>query len=118
MLLYTSLPTKISVVLGFGAVTAFGKIDESTCGLPSVKELMGDTFQEKPERYSEGDPFNLLPLSTPVILITGDEDKIIPHYLDDDYVKKAFELDDYARHVIVPNSGHHEYNAPTAVSCT
>jgi acetyl esterase/lipase len=119
MLLYTSLPTKISRVFGSGAVAdliVFGKIDESTFSLPSVKELMGGTFQEKPERYSEGNPFNLIPLSTPVILITGDEHKIISHYLGDDYVKKAFELNDYAKHVIVPNSGHHEYNAPTTAS--
>lgn len=115
--LYLENPIKLKGIMGVGSINdleAFEKIDTSTCGEVVVVKLMGGKIDEVPNRYQEASPIMNLPLGIPQILITGDNDNIVPQYLGNDYTKKAKAAGDDVEHVIIPNSAHHEYNAPNA----
>lgn len=115
--LFINSPLAVKGVLGVGAIAdleEFEKIDTQTCGEVVVRKLMGGYKADFPKRYAQASPIELLPLGVNQILITGEQDNIVPMRLGNDYTKKANAAGDKISHIIIKNSAHHEYNAPNA----
>jgi acetyl esterase/lipase len=72
--LYTSNPLPL-----IGAINLDGPADlrkmlplqERICGTPVITQLMDGTYDERPERYRDTSPLDLLPLRVPVRLFAG-----------------------------------------------
>src|SRR5207244_4494324 len=62
--------------------------DLSVGGL-AVRELMGGTPADAPDRYAAGSPADLLPLGTPQVVVHGTVDAIVPYELSQRYVTLA-----------------------------
>lgn len=71
-----------------------------------VKELLGGTPEEVPERYDAASPFELLPLSVRQVLIHGELDEIVPPAFSQDYVEKARRLGDPAELLLLAGTEH------------
>ena len=81
------------------------------CG-SAVDELLGGLPEVLPRRYREASPLALVPLGVPQVLITGEEDRIVPldHIIP--YVGKAERNGDDITSVPIPDAGHFEVIAP------
>jgi acetyl esterase/lipase len=55
----------------------------------AVRALMGASPEERPDRYSVGDPMELLPPGVPVVLIHGLEDETVSVELSRNYARAA-----------------------------
>jgi acetyl esterase/lipase len=54
-----------------------------------VRDLMGGSPEEVPERYAAGDPMRLLPLEMPVLIVHGVRDETVSIALSRDYAEAA-----------------------------
>ena len=103
-----------------GAVSLAGILDlrsflglqETSCGGPVVTRLLGGLPAEVPERYRAASPIEMLPLGIPQVLITGDDDLIVPPALGTDYARAAREEGDRVEEIVVPGAAHFEVIAP------
>ncbi len=78
----------------------------------AVRELMGGSPAEYPERYAGASPFALLPLGVRQILIHGTADVNVPFEISRDYTAKAVESGDPVTLVSLPDAGHFELVDP------
>lgn len=78
-----------------------------------VRELMGGTPDEAPERYDAGSPRALLPLGVSQILIHGTADETVPYALSQGYHAAARAAGDAATLLTLPDAGHFETVDPT-----
>jgi acetyl esterase/lipase len=54
-----------------------------------VRDLMGGSPEEVPERYAVGDPIRLLPLDMPVVIIHGTDDETVSIKISRSYAESA-----------------------------
>ena len=54
-----------------------------------VRDLMGGSPEEVPERYAVGDPIRLLPLDMPVVIIHGTDDETVSIEISRSYAESA-----------------------------
>lgn len=80
----------------------------------AVAELLGGLPAERPERYSEASPLELLPFHTPVRLVHGTGDAIVPIAQSEQFAAHAIALGDDARVIRVDGAGHFDVIAPFA----
>jgi len=106
-----------------GVISLAGIVDPVTylvregegCGA-AVDELLGGWPEELPGRYQEASPMALAPLGVPQVLITGEEDRIVPLSHIAPYAEKAADNGDAVRSIAVPGAGHFEVIAPGSVA--
>src|SRR5262249_58442469 len=66
------LPLKGVVDLdGPGDLKAVLDVQERICGVPVITQLLGGTPQERPQRYREASPIEMLPLGVPQDVFAG-----------------------------------------------
>jgi acetyl esterase/lipase len=102
-----------------GAVSLAGVVDLRRAyelGLPAVGELMGGTPDEVPDRYGMGSPAELLPLGVRQVLLTGNEDRIVPATLSETYRKEAIARGDDVDLVPIRGVDHAALIAPTSAA--
>lgn len=73
-----------------------------------VRDLMGGTPDQCPDRYAGASPVELLPLGTRQVLIHGVEDSTVPYEMSVRYRDTAVAAGDEARVVALPGAGHLE----------
>jgi acetyl esterase/lipase len=72
--LYSSDPLKLAGVVdldGPGDLKATIPLQQPVCGSPVITDLVGGSPDERPERYHEASPIELLPLKVPVDFYAG-----------------------------------------------
>lgn len=99
-----------------GAIAQAGMVDlvasaEAELGKGAVADLVGGTPQQVPDRYAVADPAALVPIGVPVVLIHGEDDRIVPVDISRSYVERAAAVGDPARLVTLPG-GHFEAIEP------
>ncbi len=85
------------------------------CG-SSVDELLGGLPEDLPDRYHDASPLRLASGSTPQILITGEEDRIVPISHVSQYAVPAAGEDHPVESVVIPAAGHFELIAPGSIA--
>lgn len=106
-----------------GVVSLAGIVDPETylvregqsCG-SAVDDLLGGLPEDLPERYRQASPLALAPLGVRQILITGEEDRIVPLAHVNLFYEKAKKDGDKVKSVAVPQAGHFEVIAPGSVA--
>jgi len=71
-----------------------------------VRELMGGTPDEVPDRYAAGSPAELIPLGVPQVLIHGAADDIVPLSISREYAQAATAAGDDVTLLALPNTDH------------
>jgi acetyl esterase/lipase len=72
--LYTSNPLRLSGVVdldGPADLKAALPLQQPVCGRPVITELLGGSPEERPERYRDGSPIEMLPLGVPQAFFAG-----------------------------------------------
>jgi hypothetical protein len=82
------------------------------CEEKIVTRMLGGTPEEKPERYHDASPSELLPLGVKQILITGSDDYSISPILGRQYQRAALKLNDEVEFTIVQDVNHIELLSP------
>ncbi|MEZ5040389.1 MAG: alpha/beta hydrolase [Saprospiraceae bacterium] len=82
-----------------------------SCGT-AVSGLLGGFPEDLPRRYQEASPLALAPLGVRHILITGEEDPIVPLAHISPYTDLAQEKGAKIKSIAVPGAGHFEVIAP------
>ncbi|HET9111830.1 MAG TPA: alpha/beta hydrolase [Ktedonobacterales bacterium] len=73
-----------------------------------TESLMGGTPEQVPERYTDGSPFDLLPLGVSQLLVHGTADTNVPFEISQRYANHARALGDDARVISLDGAGHFE----------
>ena len=85
------------------------------CGA-AVPELLGGVPEEVPERLRRASPIEVLPLSTPQILVVGEVDTIVPVEQAESYAAAARRAGERVELREVPGAGHFELITPDSVA--
>ena len=114
------LPLRGTVVLGGpGDLRSFIPHADAECRQGVVTELLGgpgvssEKLEQRVEgRFRCGSPVELLPLGLPQVMISAEHDWVVPPELGEAYAAAARAAGDPVEHVIIPNTGHHEFMVP------
>lgn len=112
-------PLPIAGVVGLAAISDLRSYSTGSgnCNA-AVAELLGGSPAERPERYAEASPIELLPLHTPVRLVHGTGDTIVPIAQSEQFAARAVARGDDARVIRVDGAGHFDVIAPFAPAWT
>jgi acetyl esterase/lipase len=95
-------------VVSLAGVADLRKAWKLRLGNGVVKDLLGGTPDEVPERYRQASPIELLPLGVPQRLVHGAADSIVPFAISRDYQRAAAAAGDDAQLVPLKGTGHFE----------
>lgn len=79
-----------------------------------IVNLMGATPDEAPERYTAGNPGDLLPLNVPQFLLQGTEDDQIPPELPRQWAERGRSRGDIVSLEMIPGADHFDVVDPTS----
>ncbi|MFN2471571.1 MAG: alpha/beta hydrolase family protein [Gaiellaceae bacterium] len=85
-------------------------------GRGAAQGLVGAQPDSDSERWRLASPAALLPLGVPQLLVHGAHDDIVPAALSEAYARRAVELGDDARAVILPGMGHFAHLDPSSAA--
>jgi acetyl esterase/lipase len=77
-----------------------------------VRELLGGSPDEVPERYRAASPIELVPLGVPTDVLHGSADADVPYDLSPAYVERARAAGDEARLVALAGADHFDLITP------
>jgi acetyl esterase/lipase len=100
----SSAPVRIARVVALAPVTDLRGIAEAKKGM--VREIMGGTPSQRPERYAELSPLALVPLRVPQVVIHGTDDWLLPFASSERYVAAAAAAGDDVTLVPIHGMGH------------
>lgn len=72
----------------------------------AVVELLGGTPAEVPERYAAASPLALLPVTTPHVLLHGDDDDLVPLAISESYQAQAMATGSPSELYVLPGMDH------------
>lgn len=105
--LYQHDPLKLKAVVniaGPGDLNLFQNLEEKACMSKVINLLIGNMQ----EHFLQCSPYELLPINTKQILITGEYDLAAPVESMHHYMNKAKDLGDYIEVVVIKNAAHFE----------
>jgi acetyl esterase/lipase len=107
-------PPALSIrgVVGLAAVSDLADAAERALSNGVVKELLGGTPAEQPQRYAQASPRALLPLGVPQQLVHGRDDDIVPFEMSRQYAEAARKAGDAVTLVPLEKTGHFEVIDP------
>lgn len=109
--LYVKNPLKLKGVVdldGPGDLTATLPLQQPVCGAPVITQLIGGTPDERPQRYREASPIEMLPLGVPQEIFAGRMFAAqTPAYVD-----AAKRAGDTVNAAIAAKAGHFVYVDP------
>ena len=117
--LFTKKPLRAVGVInlaGPARLESFLTLQSQICGDQVITKLIGGTPSEKPERYQDASPANLLPIGVKQILITGTRDGAVPPRFGKEYEEAAKKKGDDVRSIVIENAGHFEVIAPGSIA--
>jgi len=100
-----------------GAVSQAGALDlEELFRLGTsddvVRQLMGGTPDEVPERYTVASPARRLPIGLPMLVVHGELDDDVPAEMSRAFAAAATAAGDECELVVVADEGHYEHLEP------
>ena len=113
----SALIVPIQSVISLAGVSDLRKmwdIHEEKGGFSHVASLMGGSPHEVSGRYRLASPIELLPLNVVQILIHGELDRHVPVDLSVEYHRRAVELGDTVRLVVLPEVEHFSVIDPSS----
>ncbi len=93
-------------VVSLAGVTDLALAFRLKLGRRAVRDLLGGSPQECPQRYVTTDPARLVPLGVPTVLLHGKDDHIVPLEVSRSYAKAAAEAGDSVRLLELPGVEH------------
>jgi acetyl esterase/lipase len=99
-------------VVALAAVSDLVECDARGLGGGAARLLMGGGPDRYPDRYALADPARLVPLSSPVRLVHGVDDDVVPCQLSADYAALADRAGGAAACDVLPGYGHFEVIDP------
>lgn len=81
----------------------------------AVRDLLGGSPDEVPERYAAASPIELLPAGVPHVLMHGDEDDIVPIEISERYHEAARSCGDDVTLRTLTGAGHFELIDPESL---
>jgi acetyl esterase/lipase len=99
-------PLPLRAAIGIGAVTDLRLAWERRLSGGVVRELMGGTPDEVPDRYAAASPPELLPLGVPQTLIHGTADGSVPYDMTVLYADRARAAGDSVRLITLSGVDH------------
>ena len=115
--LHAAHPIPIAAAISIGGLpdlAAAATPPGDTCGVEAVRKLTG----ERPGRYADTSPAELMPFATPQTLVNATRDRIAPPAFADAYAARARTKGVTVRRVTVPEEGHVELIAPGSAAWT
>jgi acetyl esterase/lipase len=112
--LHTDNPLHLRAAISLGGVADLRQAWELGLGEGVVRELLGGTPEDYPERYAATSPADLLPLGVPQILIHGELDVPVPFATCRAYAERAAASGDDVTFIGLPDTGHFEIVDPRA----
>ncbi|SDQ15021.1 S9 family peptidase [Quadrisphaera sp. DSM 44207] len=80
----------------------------------AVASLLGGGPQQVPERYAAADPSRLLPLGVPLLVVTGEDDDLVPPSMSQRLAAAARAAGDDAVLEVVPGEDHFAHLDPAS----
>lgn len=81
-----------------------------------VKDFLGATPEQYPDRYRAASPIERLPLNKRTTLIHGADDKVVPLEIAQRYAEAAKKAGDAVELKVLPGTGHFELIDPKAAA--
>jgi acetyl esterase/lipase len=88
-------------------------LDAGVCDVMAA-ELLGGGPEERPERYRQASPVELLPIGAPLRLLNGALDPIVPAVFGRDFERRARAAGDDVELTLLEEAGHFELIAPSS----
>lgn len=105
---------RIRAVVGQAPLADLVRAHELGVGGTAVRELLGGTPAEHPERFRSASPQALLPLGVPQLVIHGTSDDIVPVEISRRYAQAARAAGDEVELVELPDAGHMDFLDPAS----
>jgi acetyl esterase/lipase len=99
---------------GLAAITDLARLCELNAGKGAVKEFLGGTPIQYPDRYRAASPIELLPLGVRQLIIHGVKDEALPIDLSRSYSTAAQASGDCVEFVELPDAGHMDFLDPSS----
>ena len=116
--LHAANPLPLAGVVSLAGITDLKMYSvgaDNSCNA-SVKPLLGGTPEEKPHRYAQVSPLELLPLGVPLRLIHGARDSLVPPSMARAFADQAKAQGDEVKIEILDDAGHFELVAPQSTA--
>ncbi|KAA3440864.1 alpha/beta fold hydrolase [Rufibacter hautae] len=113
--LYTKNPLKVKGVVSLAGIPdlATYSTEKGSCNT-AVEKLMGGLPAAVPQRYTEAIPSPALALKTPVRMVQGARDPIVPVSQAQNFVNHSSSRKNKAKLVLLPDAGHFDLVAPVS----
>ncbi len=99
-------------VISLAGVADLGRAEELKLSRNVVKEFLGGTPAEVPERYQAASPIERLPLRKPTVLIHGERDDTVPIEIARRYEAAAKQAGDKVKLIALKDTKHFELIDP------
>ncbi len=112
----TNLHFKPKAIISLAGVVDLRRAFELGLSNNVVKDFLGGTPQEFPERYAASSPIEMLPCGTKQILIHGEQDDIVPIEIAQRYRDAAKAKGDDVKLISLKGLGHFELIDPKSAA--
>ncbi|MCX6612069.1 MAG: alpha/beta hydrolase [Acidobacteria bacterium] len=103
----------IKGVISLAGVADLRRAYELKLSKEVVKDFLGGTPEQFPDRYKQASPIERLPLKKPTVLIQGEKDNIVPPEIARRYADAALKAGDKVKLDLLPG-GHFELIDPAS----
>jgi len=113
--LFAAAPLHIAGVVSLEGITdlrVYGAVPTG-CNA-AVRQVVGGTPAQVPDRYAELSPIELVPLGVPVRLLSGDLDQTVKRDQATTFADRARAAGDNAEWIAVPRAGHFDVASPAS----
>ncbi|WP_246849945.1 alpha/beta hydrolase family protein [Rufibacter roseolus] len=113
--LYTRNPLKVKGVVSLAGIPdlATYSTEKGSCNT-AVEKLMGGLPSAVPQRYAEATPSPALALKTPIRMVQGARDPIVPVSQAQNFVNHSSSNKNKAQLVLLPEAGHFDLVSPVS----
>lgn len=88
---------RVDAAVALAPVSDLRAADEQNLSDGAVRDLLGGSATEVPDRYDDASPRSRLPLGVPQLIIHGDDDESVPQQMSFDYTAAAIDAGDEIR---------------------
>jgi acetyl esterase/lipase len=105
---------RVQAAVGLAPLADLARAYEIKVGGEVVRELLGGTPSQYPERYQAASPIAMLPLGVRQLVLHGTADDVVPIDLSRRYSQAAHAAGDTVELIELSGTGHMEYLDPSS----
>jgi acetyl esterase/lipase len=106
------IPTGVVSLAGLADLRGMVERTKMVCGGDVIRELLGGSFEEVPDRYRNASPMTLLPTGVQQIVLHGTDDPAVPPELGQAYAEAGRLVGESIGVLLIPKASHFELIAP------